>query len=706
MTEIERLNSMSIGELLEELRARTSKDTADFKMAMPGPDSALEGIDDAAIVSVLKEKQKVIYGRDDRVDLFQLPEGPDLNDADCVVALFRSGHVSDNGDGTSTLRTVTFGASYNLCPGERFRDQPTGAFCTGFLVEPNVIATAGHCVNADNVTDVRFVFGFRMRDATTAETIINNSEIYRGLSLIGHQLDGNGADWCLVRIDRSVTNHRVARVRRSGRIGDNQRLHVIGHPAGLPTKFADSASVRDNDTHAFFVANLDTYGGNSGSPVFNSDSHEVEGILVRGETDFVQQGSCNVSLVCPTSGCRGEDCTRATVFSHLIDQPDLAISKFGYDAGTWRVENHPRFLADLTGDNRADVVGFGDAGVYVALNNGDGSFKAPEMVVTNFGYNAGTWRVERHPRFLADLTGNGCADIIGFGNAGVFVALNNGDGSFKAPERVVSNFGYDAGGWRIEQHPRFVADLTGDGRGDIVGFGNAGVYVALNNGGGSFNSPELVVPNFGFTAGSWRVQQHPRVLADLTGNGCADIVGFGNAGVYVALNNGDGSFQTPKLAVANFGYNAGGWRVQQHPRLLADLTGDGRADIVGFGWAGVYVALNNGDGSFQSPEMVVANFGYNAGGWRIQHHPRFLSDVTGNGCADIVGFGNAGVYVARNNGNGTFQATRMAVPEFGYNAGGWRVDKHPRLLGELTGDARSDIVGFGSAGVWVAKSPI
>ena len=302
MTEIEKLNTMSMGDLLGELRARASKNRAGVERAMPETNSALDGIDDAAIVSVVKERQKVIYERDDRVDLFQLPEGPDLNDADCVVALFRSGNISDNGDGTSTLRTVNFGVSYNLCSGERFRDQPTGAFCSGFLVEPNVIATAGHCVNADNVTDVRFVFGFRMRDATTAETVINNSEIYRGLSMIGHQLDGNGADWCLVRIDRSVANHRVARVRRSGRIGDDQRLHVIGHPAGLPTKFADSASVRENDTNAFFVANLDTYGGNSGSPVFNSDSHEVEGILVRGETDFVQQGSCNVSLVCPTSG--------------------------------------------------------------------------------------------------------------------------------------------------------------------------------------------------------------------------------------------------------------------------------------------------------------------------------------------------------------------------------------------------------------------
>jgi Astacin (Peptidase family M12A)/FG-GAP-like repeat len=325
-----------------------------------------------------------------------------------------------------------------------------------------------------------------------------------------------------------------------------------------------------------------------------------------------------------------------------------------------------------------------------------------QLVVSNFAYNAGGWRVERHPRFLADLTGDRRADIIGFGNAGVWISLNNGNGTFQAPQLVVANFGYDAGGWRVEQHPRFLADLTGDRRDDIVGFGNAGVWVSLNNGNGTFQAPQLVVSNFGYNAGGWRVDQHPRFLADLTGDGRADIVGFGNAGVWVALNNGNGTFQAPQLVVSNFGYNAGGWRVDQHPRFLADLTGDGRADIVGFGNAGVWVALNNGNGTFQAPQLVVGNFGYNAGGWRVDLHPRFLADLTGDGRADIVGFGNAGVWVAINNGNGTFEAPKFVVPNFGFNAGSWRVEKHPRFLADLTGDGRADIVGFGDAGVWVS----
>ena len=41
-------------------------------------------------------------------------------------------------------------------------------------------------------------------------------------------------------------------------------------------------------------------------------------------------------------------------------------------------------------------------------------------------------------------------------------ALNNGNGTFSgAEELVVDNFGYDAGGWRVDKHPRFLADLTG-----------------------------------------------------------------------------------------------------------------------------------------------------------------------------------------------------------------------------------------------------
>jgi hypothetical protein len=202
-----------------------------------------------------------------------------------------------------------------------------------------------------------------------------------------------------------------------------------------------------------------------------------------------------------------------------------------------------RLTADLTADGRADIVAFGDAGVYAAFSNGDGSFAfTPVPVVNDFGFDQG-WRVDRHVRLVGDLTGDGRADIVGFGDLGVYVAYNNGDGTFAfTPVPVVNDFGFDQG-WRVEKHPRVLADVTGDGKLDIVGFGDAGVYVAYNNGDGTFSfNPVPVFPDFGVDQG-WQVDRHPRFMADVTGDGRAEIVGFGDAGVLVGLNRGDGTFQ-------------------------------------------------------------------------------------------------------------------------------------------------------------------
>ncbi|MBM7505170.1 S8 family serine peptidase [Agromyces aurantiacus] len=362
------------------------------------------------------------------------------------------------------------------------------------------------------------------------------------------------------------------------------------------------------------------------------------------------------------------------------------------------------YTADLTGDGRADIVGFGDQGVWVSFSNGDGTFQAPKMVVANFAYNAGGWRVEKHPRFLADLTGDGRADIVGFGDQGVWVSLNNGNGTFQPPTKVLGNFAYSAGGWRVEKHPRFLADLTGDGRADIIGFGDQGVWVSLNNGNGTFRPPKMVLGNFAYTAGGWRVEKHPRFVVDLTGDGRADIIGFGDQGVWVSLNNGNGTFQPPKMVLGNFAYSAGGWRVEKHPRFLANVAGGKAPDIVGFGDQGVWVSVNNGDGTFQAPKKVIDNFAYSAGGWRVEKHPRFVADVAGGTYADIVGFGDQGVWVSVNNGDGTFQAPTKVLSNFGYTAGGWRVEKHPRFVADVAGNQRADILGFGYAGVWASLS--
>jgi S1-C subfamily serine protease len=259
------------------------------------------------------------YGTDDRQEIYEL-SGEDLEDADSVVALFHYSRVYDLGDGTAALLTENYGEDCNLCPTERFREQPSGAFCSGVLVAPDVIATAGHCIKDENIADIRFVFGYRMLDADTPDLVIPNADIYSGAEVIAWQVDDTtAADWALVRLDRIVENHRIARIRQSGTISDGQPVHIAGYPMGLPLKFAAGASVRDNRYRAVFVANLDAYPGNSGSPVYNSITHEVEGILVGGEGgELVKQGDCYVTRVCPDEGCSGEYSTRTTEFVDYI----------------------------------------------------------------------------------------------------------------------------------------------------------------------------------------------------------------------------------------------------------------------------------------------------------------------------------------------------------------------------------------------------
>jgi hypothetical protein len=304
-----------LGELRRRERAAASKDRSRGVATPPGRSRNLANVPTSDLTRAVRDRQRVVYGVDNRRDLYQVTAASIRRAADAVVALVKASDLTKNADGTFALETESYQRSYDLCGSEPFVSQPIGCFCSGFLVATDVIVTAGHCVtNAADLARIRFVFGFRMQDATTPRTRFGADDVYAGKTLIGRRLSADGTDWAVVRLDRAVNGRAPVAVRTSGRIGSAARVFVIGHPCGLPQKYAAGATVRDNTPGPYFIANLDTYGGNSGSPVFNAQTNKVEGILVRGETDFVSNGECSVSLVCPSTGCRGEDVTRASVW--------------------------------------------------------------------------------------------------------------------------------------------------------------------------------------------------------------------------------------------------------------------------------------------------------------------------------------------------------------------------------------------------------
>ena len=327
------------------------------------------------------------------------------------------------------------------------------------------------------------------------------------------------------------------------------------------------------------------------------------------------------------------------------------LANFGAQQGWTDQSVLTRHLADVNGDGRLDIVGIGYSAVRVALGNGDGTFQAAKVAVANYGVAQDWVNQDVYPRVLADVNGDGRADLLGFGYAGVKVALGQADGTFGAATLGAANFGGAQGWSSATAFPRLLADLNGDGKLDILGFGYSAVRVALGNGDGTFQAAKVGVANFGQGLGWSDDDAFHRELADVNGDGRLDIVGFGHSGVRIALANANGSFAAAQLAVSAFG-QLDGWASQDvTPRMLADLNHDGTLDVIGFGPQGTSIAYGHGDGTFTAASSDLANFGL-AQGWtsdRLYH--RELGDIDEDGLPDIVGFGNGGAIVAMNQGD-------------------------------------------------------
>lgn len=261
---------------------------------------------------------KVIYGTDGRLDYYQVTDERIKNLAQSTVALIESSSLSVKGN-TTLISGSTFQQSQLLCSTEKFKDQQAGAFCSGSLVGEDVIMTAGHCITSvSDCANTKFVFGYTLTSAQALYTTVASQDVYSCASIINRKLESSGIDYALIKLDRKVTDRKVLPIRRTGEVQIGDQLIVIGHPSGLPTKITTGGAVRKIANSGYFTANTDTYGGNSGSAVFNANTGLIEGILVRGDADYVYRGNCRVSNVCTDEGCRGEDITRVSVLKDLI----------------------------------------------------------------------------------------------------------------------------------------------------------------------------------------------------------------------------------------------------------------------------------------------------------------------------------------------------------------------------------------------------
>lgn len=256
----------------------------------------------------------VIYGEDNRKDVFESTDSALVELSRSTAAMISMDNLKIVKAGEIQISAGTL-AGRGVCAKERFSKQISAANCSGFLVAPNVLVTAGHCIKtAADCASYKWVFDYKVDHADQGAVNVPKSSVVSCKKIISRSLDQiSKDDYAVIELDRKVEDRRPLAFRKTGKITKGTAIAVIGHPTGLPTKIADGAKVRSLSTK-FFVANLDTYGGNSGSAVFNTKTSEVEGILVRGENDYVYDSAlgCQVSNVCASDACRGEDVTFIT----------------------------------------------------------------------------------------------------------------------------------------------------------------------------------------------------------------------------------------------------------------------------------------------------------------------------------------------------------------------------------------------------------
>ena len=266
----------------------------------------------------------IIYGVDDRLDVSQSPSPLLRYLADSTVLLVSEENIFfDEELQSHELLTEFFGKAQNLCTNEPFYFQPTAGFCSGTLVAPGLILTAGHCVNHLSCLTTKIVFGFHADAEGVANTLVPRENLF-SCNYVTHFSLGNSRnpqpDFALIELDRDVSNHAPVRVNTQNNLVEDSIVAVIGHPSVLPTKIADNGIVRDSSHPDYFMASTDTYSGNSGSGVFNSVTGVLEGILVEGDTDFFfdRADRCYRSRVCNTDSCAGEKITKAYLVAPLI----------------------------------------------------------------------------------------------------------------------------------------------------------------------------------------------------------------------------------------------------------------------------------------------------------------------------------------------------------------------------------------------------
>ncbi len=245
----------------------------------------------------------------------------------------------------------------------------------------------------------------------------------------------------------------------------------------------------------------------------------------------------------------------------------------------------------LMGDTRADIIRKANGQLMGYFNGGLSPTSTVKWDNAPDGYVIGSGITETNSAIrFADLNGDGFRDLIRHTPApgNELQAKYNPGVSFSSNATWIGSAPWNVigVGWAIPDSSIYFADLNGDGRDDIIkkvsgtmkAFYNLGV-----NPNGTMNWDQGSADGYEIGSG-WTMPDSSIYFTDISGDGYSDIIykhSDGILGVYYNFG------LTPQKGIywdydyANGGYAVGwGWTMPDSQVYFADLTGEGRADIV------------------------------------------------------------------------------------------------------------------------------
>ncbi len=270
-----------------------------------------------------------VYGNDDRVFVEESGDSRAEILARSTAARIPTAALKNEFNGllySITGRTLQI--NNRVCEGEKFASETVLSTCSGFLVGPDLLLTAGHCIRSEAECGASsWIFDFKksLIPGDGSKAYFTPDQVYSCAKIIHREYKPSAADgkidYALIRLNKEVFDRDPLAYRTQGKVDDEASLMMIGYPNGLSAVISTGAYVRNNSKEHYFTTNLDSFSGNSGSPVFNEKTGIVEGFLVRGEKDFIwdEETECNHLIKCTMNNCKGEDVMRITSIPDLLN---------------------------------------------------------------------------------------------------------------------------------------------------------------------------------------------------------------------------------------------------------------------------------------------------------------------------------------------------------------------------------------------------